>query len=388
MNKIQWFIIFLLTLCFPVNIAAQQTCSTTDPCSALSDYTQKVSCYQNLSAACESQRNTLSSQVNYMNSQISITTLRISATETKIKTLLDQITELENEIARLENVLNNRLELLLKRIPESYKRSSTPQFGAILFSKNIFDFVTRIKYVSSVQRGDAESVFKVKSAQNSFHESKNLREEKKSELEAIKADLQKQNAQLKQQKQAKDALLTQTKGQEAVYQMLLAQALAEKRAIDLAIINATQVGPIKRGDPIALVGNTGYPGCSTGAHLHFEVRKNGSWADPSGYLSNKTVEDQQNGGTWNTGSGGWEWPLSDTIQMTQHFGKTPWSWRYAYSGGLHTGYDLLSTSSVVIRAPSDGTLYSSSESCGGSSIIKIKYIDHGDGVLSFYLHVQ
>jgi hypothetical protein len=44
--------------------------------------------------------------------------------------------------------------------------------------------------------------------------------------------------------------------------------------------------------------------------------------------------------------------------------------------------------SAVIRAPSDGVLFSSSQNCGSSSIIKIKYIDHGDGVMSFYLHVQ
>ena len=37
---------------------------------------------------------------------------------------------------------------------------------------------------------------------------------------------------------------------------------------------------IKKGDPIALVGNSGYPGCSTGAHLHFEVLRNGQFVNP------------------------------------------------------------------------------------------------------------
>ncbi|OGG35735.1 hypothetical protein A2363_03115 [Candidatus Gottesmanbacteria bacterium RIFOXYB1_FULL_47_11] len=159
-----------------------------------------------------------------MNSQIQLTTIRIGAAQTKINLLLNEIAQLENEVVRLEGVLNNRLALLMKRIPASYKRSSISQFGTILFSKNIFDFVTRIKYVAAVQRDDAAAVLKVKSAQNSFNESKQVREGKTVQLEETKSKLQQENKHLTQQKQEKDALLSQTKGQEATYQQLLAQA--------------------------------------------------------------------------------------------------------------------------------------------------------------------
>jgi hypothetical protein len=48
---------------------------------------------------------------------------------------------------------------------------------------------------------------------------------------------------------------------------------------------------------------------------------------------------------------------------------------------------MVSDSSQIIRAPADGTLYSSAQSCGGATI-NIKYIDHGNDLISFYLHVQ
>jgi len=380
-------LLVVLFFLLPFRVFAQGTCEG-DPCADISDAQNRAACYSNQVAACKNKENTLSGEIRVMDNQIKLTTVRIDAAQTKINTLLDEISKLENEVARLEGILNTRLDLLVKRIPAAYKRASVPQFGALLLSRNFFDFITRAKYIATVQSEDAALVFQVKATQNSYNQSKQTRQDKKEQLEQLQKELQSQKTDLTRQKKAKDALLAQTQGQEAVYQQLLAMALAEKRAIDQAIINASQVGPIKRGEPIALVGNTGYPGCSTGAHLHFEVRKNGAWTDPAGYLSNKTVDDAQNGGTWNVGSGGWAWPVEDTVQLTQRFGSTPWSWRYSYSGGLHTGFDMLSSSSVVIRAPADGTLYSSSESCGSGSIIKIKYIDHGDGVLSFYLHVQ
>ena len=338
----------------------------------------------------QGQENTLSKQINLITSEISLTSLRIDSTKTKISTLLDEITQLENEVVRLEGVLTTRLALLAHRIPASYKRTVAPQFGILLFSRNLSDFIARTKYLQSVQQEDAALVFQVKATQNSYNESKQVREDKKKQLEQVKIELERQTVQLAQQKREKQALLDETKNSESVYQQLLAQALAEKLAIDQALVNSVQVGPIKRGDPIALVGNTGYPSCSTGAHLHFEVRKSGIWVDPSQYFSSKTiidVQDTQSGVNWTVGSGSWDWPIQDTIRLTQHFGKTPYSWRYPYSGYIHTGFDMTSSSSVVIRAPADGTLYSSSQACG-SSIIKIKYIDHGDGLLSLYLHVQ
>jgi len=340
-------------------------------------------------ASLQSEQNTLSKQITLLDSQIKLTTLQIDDTKRKISVLENEIGELTGEISRLEELKTKRLELVLHRIPQSYKRSSSSQFGWLLFSKNFSDLLTRAKYLLQVQEEDTMLYKQLQLTQMNYNDRRDTREAKKTEQEALRKQLEKHTLDLASQKKQKQALLDQTRSSETIYQQLLAQALAEKQALERALVDSIKVGPVKKGDPIALVGNTGYPGCSTGSHLHFEVRQGGSWVDPSSYLSSKTVKDEQNGGSdWNVGSGSWSWPLSDTIRMTQHFGKTPWSWRYGYSGGVHTGFDMVSTGGDVIRAPADGDLYSSSQSCGTGSVIKIKYIDHGSGTMSFYLHVQ
>ena len=70
--------------------------------------------------------------------------------------------------------------------------------------------------------------------------------------------------------------------------------------------------------------------------------------------------------------------------INQRYGDTPWSWRY--SGGVHTGIDMES-SDTLIYAPEDGTLIKSTQGCYNSTI-KYAAIDHGDGIVSYYLHIK
>ncbi len=372
-------LILSIFLSFKTQSLAQDS-PTADVEKQIEDLKQKIEAAQN-------KERTLNAEIKTMDNQIKLTTLQINDTETKINQLGEEITDLGNKIDRLETTLSHLSELLLNRIVATYKTSRVSYLSLFFSGNNLGDFISRAKYLELTQIHDQEVMKEVQNTKVNFSEQKQLREIKKQQQEDLKKQLETQKIKLNDQLKAKQSLLTQTKSDEATYQKLLQQALAEKQAIEAALVNGEKVGPVKKGDPIALIGNTGYPACSTGKHLHFEIRKDNKWVDPGGYLKSRSMADQQNGGSATIGSGDWDWPLEGDIILTQHYGMTPYSWRYTYSGGIHTGLDMYSDTSEVIRAPKDGTLYSAAQDCGGSTI-KIKYIEHGDGVVSFYLHVQ
>jgi septal ring factor EnvC (AmiA/AmiB activator) len=345
-------------------------------CAEISDLTTRINCYEKELGRLGAQSKTLANQIAQFDAQIRLTTLKISQTEEKIVLLGGRIDQLETSLNALSNAFSSRAV-------ETYKMVRVGDAFLILISApDLTGAVSRFHYLQKIQEADRDLLSRLQAAQITYQGEKVDQEDLQKELEGQKKTLGVQKA-------AKNALLVQTKNDEKSYQQLLAQALAEKAAIERALVSGVKVGPVRQGDPIGLVGNSGYPGCSTGKHLHFEVRKGGTWVDPAPYLQNKSVLDEQNGGgNVAIGSGNWPWSIQDTVRLTQFYGHTPYSWKYAYSGGIHTGFDMVSTSSDVIRAPADGTLYKSAQSCGGSSIINIVYIDHGSDTISFYLHVQ
>jgi peptidoglycan hydrolase CwlO-like protein len=315
----------------------------------------------------QKQATTLSGQIAYYDNQIVLNQLKITQTE-------DLISSISAKIDILEGKLLSRASLLEQQIVLTYKQGSIDPLRLMLSSADFSQFVSRIKYTQIVQATNRQLLHDTQVIQSNYAQQKQL-------IEQSRAKLRSQKTSLAALKVEKENLLTQTKNSEAVYQQQLEQAQLELAAIQRALATAVREGPIAKGAPIALMGNSGYPYCSTGKHLHFEVRVNDTWVNAETYLKNLT---DING--VNLGSGNWDWPVSGRIQITQRYGKTPYSYRYIYSGGIHTGIDMVSDNDVI-RAVADGTLYSSIQKCG-SADLHIKYIDHGNGLKTLYLHVQ
>ncbi|MBI5358871.1 peptidoglycan DD-metalloendopeptidase family protein [Candidatus Amesbacteria bacterium] len=351
---------FALLLCFSVTLSLVFADIEEDKRNEIADLEKKV---VNL----QSQAKTLTEQIAAYDSQIKLALLKINQSE-------EQIASVSARINQLEEKLREKSVLLEKQIVQTYKSGSSDPLQLLFGSTNFNELISQAKYLQIVQAQNRKYLHDTQLVQTSYAQQKEL-------IEDARKRLQIQKKSLDVYRKERDNLLKQTKNNESLYQRQLEQARLELETIQKALANAVKEGPVKAGDVIGLMGNSGYPYCSSGAHLHFEVRKDDAWISAESYLKNMTDK-------WgmNIGSGNWNWPMQGTIEITQRYGQTDYSYRYKYSGGIHTGIDMVSSDKTV-RAVADGTLYSSSEKCA-SATINLKYIDHGNGIKTLYLHLQ
>lgn len=340
------------------------------------------------------QGKTLSSQIAVMSNQIQLTEARIKATKQEISDLILDIDTTTKKISRLQNSLNSLTEVLLNRIVATYETSRVQPFEILLASNSFSNFFSRLNYLKIAQAHDKKLIYQTQQARNDYANQREIFENKKKKVEALKNQLESYTNQLAQEKKDRESLLEVTQNDEKRYQTLLEKARAEREAIErvLASIQLKDGNPIKEGEAIAVVGNTGYPHCSTGPHLHFEVRKNGASENPNNYLKSGISLKYSYGedkydyyGTINP-QGNWNWPLQETIKINQGYGSHGFAKSF-YPDGIHHGIDMDSDSSSIIKAPKDGTLYKGTTSCKGAAINYVA-IDHGDNIISWYWHVQ
>lgn len=346
---------------------------------------------------------TLKNQLAIIDNQISLTTIRIEQTQSRLtekekelQGLSQDIENLSGRITRLSDSLVFQTKVLGDRVRASYKNSYVSPLQVLLGGQDLMGSLTRYKYLKILEEQDRRMLAQMKVTRENYKEQKNNLEDKKAQVEIVKRQIETEKksletarAEIKRQRGDKAYLLEITRSDEKKYQDLLRQAQAEREAIERAItsISLKDGVAVKTGDPIALMGNSGSPNCSTGTHLHFEVRKNGSYENPAAYLSGHDVSyDSQVAPMDYTGS--WRWPPADPIIISQEYGMSFWAKSGFYRGSPHTGIDMYNPrNEYMIRAPADGTLYKGSTNCSGSTL-KYAAIDHGNGLFSYYLHIQ
>lgn len=314
--------------------------------------------YQEEAERLRSESVSLQNSISAINIEKSAIQGQIDISQTKYDYLLVQIEETQRKIDQQKEVLGTTLANL-------YVDSDVTPIELIAGSKSLGDFMDKQGARSAIRDQLNRTIKKVR-------ELKQELDTQRVETEQVLANLDAQRSALVEKEAELARLLEQTKGEEARFQQLNAEAKAQREAafrelqsISTSNVPVSPIGYITKGSVIGYVGNTGF---SFGPHLHLEVREGGAVTDPESYL-------QRNG---------WLRPTNGFI--TQHFGELSGN----YVSGSHPGTDYGDAAGTPIRAASDGMLrraHSGAFFNGNGAYGCMALIDHGGGVQTLYGHM-
>lgn len=225
------FLLLILLLLTKFSSFAQTLDCQSLPCSTGQECALRIQCISNKINDLQGQTRTLSSQIAVMDAQINLTQARIDATKQQISDLTLDIDTATKKINGLENSLNDLIKVLLNRMVATYEIGQVPPFEILLSSTNATNFLSRLNYLRIAQVHDKQLIYLTQQAKNDYTTQKNIFEDKKKKVEALKIQLQSYTSQLEQNKADKQQLLAETQGNEATYQTLLAQAQAQLSAL-------------------------------------------------------------------------------------------------------------------------------------------------------------
>ncbi len=363
--------------------------------------------YSDMIAVCEEARDKaqkdlgdLQKAIETMTLQEKTTRIKINQAETQIAVLEDEIAGLSAKIGRLNESLDYVSKVFISRINLTYKMGLVNPMTMLFGSKNLSEFLAKSKYLRIIQLNDRKLLLSMEETKVNYDEQKQTKEQLQAKLVVLKKQLDLQKANLSSQIASRKKLLEETKGKQAIYEKLIAEARAELVAITGILSgegNEKKIRNVSEGERIASV-ISGASCNSSGTHLHFMVVKGdgtGNTENPFSFLRggidylncSGSACGSGDGDAFNPG-GGWNWPMNPKIILNQGYGNT-WATQHTWVGKIykfHNGIDVEGANTEV-KAVKAGELYWGSF-VGRCTLQYVRVKHNEDNLNTYYLHVN
>ena len=353
------------------------------------DYTQKY--YQQKSyieeleekiAPLKKERVTLQSQLDLFDEQISLATKKIQNVEIQVNQKRLEIAKLQETIERAEVEIEEEKELVFEFIRKMYAEerqlfsdyTATPELIKLLLSeKSVSESLQEIEYLGVMEELGRQVFYRLEMANQKFFEKKKALEEKTDTLNALKFILEQEKANLLAQKQGKEQLFNQTKGQEDEYQRLIAESKQQEEEALLAIANLKENQ--KAIEEKLLVFDTDSPVAVQEKQKEVlrEVIENPVTVQK--YDLEGLIEDI-------AFSAPLTWPVSPDRGITAYFDDDSYE---AYFGVEHKAIDIRAAQGTTIFAPASAYVEKVADNGMGYSYI---ILAHKNGISTLYGHIS
>ena len=261
----------------------------------------------------------------------------ITENEEKLDSVTDELTNIKSEILNLKKDLDetqkkyeSQEDLLQDRIIAQYEAGETTFLDVILSSSSFSDFLSNYFLVSEILENDSDLLTSIENQKNKIEKSKESLEDKEKSLKTKKAEQEKIQVVLKNQKSEKQSKVANLNAEEKKLSSQIDEYNKALQQLETAAKKASQA----------------------------------SYSSNTKYVGGKML-----------------WPCPSSTRITSTFGGR------ASPGGIgstnHKGIDIGASSGAAIVAALDGkVVYTGYNTARGNYVM----IDHGGGIITLYQH--
>lgn len=182
-------------------------------------------------------------EVEKLDRQIMDSNQKIAQLDSQLAQAVAQVEAANRRLAEAEKRLQERTEVLNKRIRAVYEDGNVTYLEVLLSAKDFTDFLTRLEFVRKIMEQDAKIIAQVKEEKKRVEEEKRFLEEKRREIMAMRQEQEKVRDSLAAQKAAKEAVMRAIEQDKKRLEQALEQEMQESRQLNELIRRLTAPKP-------------------------------------------------------------------------------------------------------------------------------------------------
>ncbi|MFH0969596.1 MAG: C39 family peptidase [Patescibacteria group bacterium] len=225
-------IIFLgLSIFILLGFSFFQKTSADDTAQKIKDLEEKAKIYQQIIDIKQKQQDTLENQTALLEAEASKIENEIELKKSEIDELNSKINSLEQQIEDTEVSITLQKKILADLLQAYYENKDQNVVTAFLSDKNLSAFMSKDDRFVQVEDKTNEILKNIKSLKEGLESEKKSVEDKKKEITDLFYQLQEKSSELQDKKDQKEALITQTQGEQKKYEGLLERVEEQKQEL-------------------------------------------------------------------------------------------------------------------------------------------------------------